>query len=200
MTKLRLALAAFVLIAFGSFAIGQGVGGVGFWPNWPIVGQSSYCLTTTNGVCTATIPAGPSVLTGSETIPANTGSTSGPANVLISVGALNALPITITDLTTAAASAASISASNVMGGIVLISGGTMAAVNISLPPSPVNGQQFAISANRTITALSVAVTPGSGDTVAGNSAPTVLTANTTGGPQGYRFIYNLSGTQWLRLQ
>lgn len=43
----------------------------------PIVGGASYCMTTVNNVCTQTIPAGPTSVTGAETIPLDTNLTSG---------------------------------------------------------------------------------------------------------------------------
>ena len=45
----------------------------GQWNNsFPIVAGSSYCATTVNGVCTSTIVAGPTAMTGAETVPMDT--------------------------------------------------------------------------------------------------------------------------------
>lgn len=195
--KNKLLLSAFGLIALASAAIGQGVGGSGFWSNWPIVGQASYCSTTTNSVCTNTVPAGPSALTGIETIPANTGiGNRSPSNVLIPVGTLGGNPITIVTVTSS--NPDPISASNLSGGVIYNATATITAANITLPASPIQGQLYRISANRNITALSV--TAPSGTSMAANSAPTVLSANITGGPQGYLFYYDLTADTWFRLQ
>lgn len=203
MTKLRLALGAFAAIVVGAVAVAQGIGGTGAFQGWPIVGQSSYCMTTTNGVCTVTVPAGPNSLTGQETIPANTGlGNRAPANVLLSPANLHANPITFVTVTVSG-NPSNISASNLDGGVVYnyATAAAITAANISLPSSPVHGQQYVISANRNITTLTVG--PATGDTIAENTRPTVLTANTTGGPQGYRFVCNKpsgSACTWLRLQ
>lgn len=193
----RLFLASiFGLIACAGVALAQSVGGTGFWNNWPIVGQSSYCATTTNGVCTSTISAGPTALTGRESVPANSGSSTMPSSILIPVGTLGANPVTVVSVT--GTSPSGISASNLDGGVIYNATGTITSAAVTLPASPIQGQLYRISANRTITTLSV--TPASGDSMAANTAPTVLTANTTGGPQGYLFYYNKSNTTWFRLQ
>lgn len=171
----------------------------GLWSNYPIVGGDSYCAATVNGVCSNNIPAGPSSLTGNEEIPADTNLSGGrtPQTVLVKPAALNANPITFVTVTSS--SPTGISASNISGGVVYTATGTITSANITLPSSAMHGQQYTISANRTITALSV--TAASGDSIAANSAPTVLTASLTV-PQGYRFVCNkTSGVcVWSRLQ
>lgn len=197
MTKLKMALASFVLVAFASFAIGQGAG---FFPNWPLVGGSSYCAVLTNNSCTQTIPAGPTIVTGSETIPANTSLTDrSPANVLVSMASLNALPVTYVNYTggTTGTSAAILSGSNISGGAYFISGGTITLANVSLPLSPIDGQQFLIGSNVTLTALKVSVTPTSTATISNN--PTALTISTTG-TYGYAFRYRSTNTTWYRIR
>lgn len=47
------------------------------WPNVPIIGGSSYCSSTVNSVCVNTVPAGPTSVTGAETVPADTNLSSG---------------------------------------------------------------------------------------------------------------------------
>lgn len=198
-TRNRILLSALALVAFAGVAIAQGVGGVGLWNNWPIVGQSSYCATTTNSVCTSTVPAGPSALTGAETIPANRGtSATAPTNVLIPVGSLGGNPITVQSITTGAVGATAISASNLDGGVIYSAAVTITSAAITLPLNPIQGQTYKVSSNRNITTLSVSAA--SGDSMAANSAPTVLSTNIVGGPQGYVFYYNKSNTTWYRLQ
>lgn len=193
MKMLKIGLASFALLAFAGFAVGQS--GQGLWPNFPVVGGSSYCASTQNGVCRSTIPAGPTVLTGSEGIPANTNLSQGrsPQNVIITPAGLNANPITFTAVTT---TAPSIIASNLSGGVVFTSAATITSANITLPLGAIQGQQYRVSSNRTITTLSVSAP--AGDTIAANTAPTVLTASTTS-PNGYIFIYNKAATTWYRL-
>jgi hypothetical protein len=192
--KLKISLAAFSLVAFAGIAIGQS----GLWPNFPIVGGSSYSCGSVNGVSNCTVPAGPTALTGNETIPANTNLSQGrsPQNVLLKPANLNANPITISE---ANLTANLISASSVSGGIFLPASTTITGVNVTLPPSPIDGQQYVFGSNRNIVTLQI--TASSGDNMGANTAPTALTASTTA-PQGYRFICSLSNSvcTWFRLQ
>lgn len=79
----RVALVAGLLVA-SSIAWAAG-----YFPNFPLVGGASYCSSFATGVggqvCTSTVPAGPTLLTGNELIPADTALTQGlnPATVLI---------------------------------------------------------------------------------------------------------------------
>ncbi|HVY53534.1 MAG TPA: hypothetical protein VHA13_03350 [Gammaproteobacteria bacterium] len=173
MSKLKIGLASFILIAFASFASAQ----MGLWSNFPIIG----------------------VVTGNETVPANTNLSGGrsPQTALMSMAGLNALPLSFVTVTTPPAG---ISASSVSGGVVYTSATTITSANITLPSSPVQGQQYRISSNRTITTLSV--TAASGDSMATNTTPTALTASTTS-PQGYTFVCDKAGGStctWHRLQ
>lgn len=196
MTKLKLFLGAFVVIAIGGFAVAQ----QGLWPNFPIVGGASYSCGSVNGVSNCTVPAGPTALTGSETIPANTNLSQGrsPQNVLITPAALGANPLTFSTAVTLEA-ATPISASNLSGGVVYVSTGSISSANITLPSNAINGQTYVISSNRTITTLNVSAA--SGDSIAANSAPTALTASLTA-PQGYKFVCNKASGAcvWYRLQ
>lgn len=204
MTKLKWILAALATIAIGSFALAQSSSVTvtsGFWPNWPLVGGASYSCGSVNAVSNCTVPAGPTTTTGNETIPANTGLSGGqtPQNVVLSLASLNSLPIQVQTIVPAVgvAGATPISASDLSGGIFYNSPSTITAANLTLPNNPINGQQYVISANRTITTLTVA--PGVGESIGGNTNPTVLTASTTA-PQGYIFFYNSSLTTWFRLR
>ena len=164
------------------------------FPFWPIIGSSSYCASTTNSVCTSTIPAGPA-LTGNETIPVNTNATNfGPSNAYLTLKQLGALPIQVVVVTTPPAG---ISASNISGGVLYTSTTTITSAQVTLPASPIDQQRYAISANRTITTL--IVTAGGSASMGANTTPTVLTASTSA-PQGYRFYFNSTDTSWYRLQ
>lgn len=187
----------------------------GNYSTYPVVGGASFCASTvgvngqagntgqgggaagTNGAyCAQTVPAGPTIVTGSELVPADTGLANGapPQSVVIPMASLNALPFTVSAVPTSTTT--TLSATNLTGGYVLTATGTITAATISLPPAPIDGQQFAISSNRTITTLSVT------DNTAGHavaSAPTVLTLSTTA-PMGYRFLYNAAALTWYRVQ
>lgn len=198
MTKLKMALASFAIIAIGGFAFGQGQGLFG---PFPVIGGASYCAAYgNNNTCTSTIPAGPVALTGSETILVNTNLSQGrsPQNALATPATLNANPIyfapTITTTTP------SISASNLDGGVVFTSAATITSAAITLPSNPAQNQRYEISSNRTITTLSVSAA--SGDSIATNTAPTALTASTTA-PNGYTFVCDKAGGStctWHRLR
>lgn len=181
----------------------------GLWPDLPVVGGASYCAGSSSTAigsiigsvtgCPNTVPAGPSIVTGNEQIPADTrlgtaGAT--PQTVLVPMASLNALPIQFVTVVNPN-SPAGVSAANNSGGVVYSNTTTITSANVTLPAAPIDGQQYAISSNRTITTLTVGA--GGSASIAGNSAPTVLTASTTG-PQGYRFIYNAATTSWFRLQ
>jgi len=192
----RILLSVFGLLALAGVAYSQATVTGGFWPNWPIVGGASYSCGSVNNVSNCTVPAGPTATTGNETIPANSGQAGGtqPQNVLLSLASLGSLPITVVPVTTAPAG---ISASNISGGVLYTSAATITSANITLPAAPIDGQRYDVSANRTITTLNV--TAGGTASMGGNTAPTVLTASTTG-PQGYRFRYNAADTSWYRMQ
>lgn len=193
--KLKIFLGAFAAIAIGGITLAQqGY----FGPNLPIVGGASYSCGSVNGVSNCTVPAGPTVLTGNETIPVNTNLSQGrsPQQVLVKPANLNANPITFVTVTTPTAG---ISAANTDGGVFYASAATITSANVTLPSGAIQGQTYRISANRTITTLSVSAA--SGDSIGTNTNPTVLTASTTA-PQGYNFICSKSGTvcTWYRLQ
>ena len=192
----------------------------GSFSTLPIIGGSSYCASTVTGtgstggitgqgqgstgsICAQTVPAGPSIVTGNEVIPADlnnpsnlTASAGGtvPTTALMSLASLNALPITVSSVPTSTLT--TLTASATTGGYLLHNAsGNITAVTINLPVAPIDGQQFAINADQVVTTLLVT------STVAGvtiTKAPTVITPSTTG-TYGYRFMYNAAGTNWYRL-
>jgi hypothetical protein len=202
MKYLRYGLAAAGLLSISTLAFAAGL-----FPDFPVVGGATYCAGSSQSAvgtiigsvtgCPNQVPAGPTIVTGNEQIPADTrlGSAgAAPQTVLLGLGSLNALPITFQTITV---TPASIVATNIQGGLFLSSSTTITAINLTLPPTPIDGQQYALSANRTITTLTVAA--GGTASIGANTNPTVLTASTTA-PQGYRFVYNLAGNIWFRLQ
>ena len=194
-------------LAFAGLAVTSAYA-AGLWPDLPIVGSASYCAGSSQSAigsiigsvtgCPNTVPAGPSIVTGNEQIPADTRIANGvaPQTVLLPMASLNALPLQFVTVTNPN-SPAGVSASNTSGGVVYSNTVTITSANVTLPAAPIDGQQYAISSNRTITTLSVSA--GGTASMAGNTAPTVLTASLTA-PQGYRFIFNASSNSWFRLQ
>src|ERR1035437_5252484 len=188
----------------GTIGIGTAYA-AGMWPDYLIVGGATYCAgpsqRATGSIiglvtgCPNQVPAGPTAITGNELIPADTHLAGGaaPQTVLIPMAALGALPVQFVSVSSA--SPAGISATNNSGGVCYNSTVTITAANITLPVAPIDGQQYSICSNFTVTALSVAAGAGSTLSV---STPTVLTASITVN-QGYTFIYNLASTKWFRL-
>ncbi len=177
----------------------------GLFPGFPIVGGAAYCTsfvvnpltglptTTCNG---PTVPAGPTVPTGSELIPADTGLANGqaPQTVLLPLRALNAAPLSYN--LCAAAACGSFTVGNNSGGVLLSYTTTIDSATVVTPAAPMDGQRFSISADHTITSLTVTANTGSTLSV---TTPTVLTASTTA-PQGYEFAYVASTTKWYRIR
>ncbi len=197
-----LAIASTALFAAGNYS------------TYPIIEGSSFCVSTigvngqagntgqgggaagTNGAyCAQTVPAGPPAVTGSELVPADTGLAGGapPQTVVLQMANLNALPIAVTPIVSQTVTVVPVT--NLTGGVILTSTGTMTKVTVNTPAAPIDGQQFAVSANQTVTTFSVSAA--NGQTL--SNGPTVLTSSTTA-PFGYRWLWNAASTTWLRLQ
>ena len=197
MLKLRkslLALGLLGLIAVPALA-------AGLWPNLPIVGSAAFCASEntagvpgTTAVCASTAPAGPSIVTGLETVPADTHKAGGssPQTVNLTMASLNANPWTV--VAGSSATTNTLNPAVTVGGYVLTGSSALSPVTLTLPPSPIDGQQFGFTANQNIATLTVQSTA---DTVA--NAPTELTTSTTG-VFGYKFKYDANTTTWHRLQ
>src|SRR5688572_12065088 len=136
MIKTKIKLAAFALVAFGGLALAQGQGA---FPNYPIVGGSAYCIRTVNNVCQQSVVAGPTAVTGNESIPANTNLSSGqsPQNVLMSMRALNVAPIDLRVLTDAT-SADTVTLGNNSGGVLYSYTTTIPSAAVTAPASPMD--------------------------------------------------------------
>lgn len=212
-------------IAVSALVLTSGVlSAAGLYSTLPIVEGSSYCASTVTGtgnlggvtgqgqgsigsICAQTVPAGPAAVTGYESIPADTGNGingqnlatngGGPGTVVLQMANLNALPLTVSTVVSSAITP--LTATNVTGGIILHSTGTISQVSITLPATPLDGQQFAVSSDQTVTGLSIltASSATAGQTV--TKSPTALTSSTTAA-YGYRFMYNAAGNNWYRLQ
>lgn len=193
--------------------------GAGLWSTLPIVGGAAFCASTVSGtgnlsgatgqgqgtlgsICGQTVPAGPSIVSGTELIPADLGSAvaGGPTQtVVLTLGSLNALPISYVTVTS---SPQTYTGSNISGGAFLHLasglGAAMTSVTVDLPLTPIDGQQFVVSGDANVTTLTMtALNSPAGVAIKIN--PTTMTTNTVG-PYGYRFIYNLANNVWSRLQ
>jgi hypothetical protein len=194
--------------------------GAGNWSTLPIIEGASYCASTVSGtgnlggatgqgqgtlgsICAQTVPAGPTAVTGFEVIPADlyrpdisppsAGLGVQPQTALISMASLNALPIVV--LGAATSTLNTIVATAQTGGYLFNAASTISSITITLPPAPVDGQQFAVSADQTVTTLTL--TTSTAATIKQN--PTVITVSTTAA-YGYRLMYNAALTAWIRLQ
>jgi len=192
----------------------------GNYSAYPIVGGASFCLSTVgvNGqagntgqgggsagssgaYCAQTVPAGPSIVTGNELIPADTGLAGGasPQTVVLTLASLNALPIPVSTVT---GSTFTVAANPLAGGAFLHlgsgQGAVMTAVTVDLPAAPIDGQQFRVSGDANVTTLTMtAVNSPANVTISNN--PTTMTTTTTG-PFGYAFRYSAALNAWGRLQ
>jgi hypothetical protein len=109
------------------------------------------------------------------------------------MASLNALPITFLTVTT---TAPSISATNLSGGEFFHSTVTITSANVTLPPGPIDGQQYGIATDQKITTLSVSA----GALTLGNSgAVTALSPTVGAGTVGIRYVYNAALSTWFRL-
>lgn len=196
MFSTRMKLAAFAVVASVSFAVAQGQG---LWPNWPIVGGAAYCSSYgNNSVCTNTVPAGPTSVTGDESIPGNTNLGTGnqsPQNVLLSMRALNAAPAVLRVLTVST-SADTYTIPNNKGGVVYSFTTNIPSAAVTAPASPMDGQRVLIASDKSITTFSFIAN--TGQTLAATT-PTNFVVSTTS-PQGYEFMYFSSTAKWYRIR
>lgn len=198
------------------------LGGIGAafgqaFPNYPTVGvpANTQCLSYgNNGVCNQYRPAGPSVLTGNETVPADTNLSNGnqpqtvrvPMNLL--AGGYGDTTVATTTGTTAAVQAADGIATYVYAGA-----GTATYTSFKLPANPIDNQKFCLvnsgSGILTLTAVTAAANSyGNTPTVTGVT-PTSLPVMTAVGTAGtvtlgsncwlYQAAANNTGV-WYRVQ
>lgn len=180
----------------------------GQFSQYPVVGGAAYCganaqagIPGTSTVCvpggtSTSVPAGPTIVTGSEIVPADAGTTStGNATYVLTLGSLNAYPYQW--FTQAATPVTTYIMSDKQGGLFIDSTGTITSVVVQLPPNPIDGQRFWFSADRTVTAL--LVSPGSGASMGNSATPTALTISSTG-TYGYEWLYRLTNTTWYRIR
>lgn len=190
---LAVALTAGLAMAGGAF---QGL---------PLVGGDGQtnCLSYgNNNVCNQFLPAGPSSLTGNETIPADTNAQGTvPATVNVSVLGLNAGPYQYA----APLTGTSVTVANTSRRLMLEPAGTIAALTVVFPAAGAVGsatqlldnQTFGLCSRQVVTALTI--TNGAGATVL--DPPTALTAPlTTGAASCVEWVYRKTNASWYRVQ
>lgn len=152
-----------------------------------------------SGIYTNGLPSAVTPFTGLETIPADTNVASGGGaeTVKITTQQLGinsptyAEPLTGATIVVPAGQSA----------LVLNPADTIAALTVTLPPNPYDGQIFRIGSSATVTALTLNTSDSS--TIKQN--PTALTVSTTA-PYGYEFVFRAltaagaALNAWIRLQ
>lgn len=165
----------------------------GLFPGFPIVGGATY--DSGSGVF---VPAGPTIATGNERVAADTQLSQGraPQTVLLTMATLNALPTTF-HLSSPADATTSFAAANTDGCIVIRSTAALSPHTVTLPPTPIDNQQFCLSSSQSIANLTM--TTVNSQLLANGAATVSLTVSTTG-DYGFRWVYRLADTSWYRLQ
>lgn len=198
------------LLVTGSLALAAGS-----YSTLPIVGGASFCASTVSGtgslggitgqgqgstgsICAQTVPAGPSVVTGNELIPADTVLSGGasPQSVTLSLASLNALPTNYA-LFASTSATNTLPVTNLVGNVVILGNAALSATTVQFPSAPIDGQQLGLSANFTIASLTMS--PNTGQTIDTQAKVTAITASTTIA-YGYRFVWRAANTTWYRLQ
>src|SRR5258705_2773884 len=198
--KLTLSLAALVACVGIAYAGGA-------FQGWPAVGGDGVtnCLSFGNaGVCNQFQPAGPTSVTGTETIPADTnvqgaGSGVNPATVNIPLAALGLGSYVYN----APLTGASITLTNFNRNLIVEPAGTIANLTVVFPAAGaagsaaqlVDGQAIGICSTQIVTAL--AITPGAGTTVS-NTVTALAVPNLVGQASCPEWIYRKANTTWYR--
>lgn len=177
----------------------------GAFQGYPLVGSDgTVCLSFgNNAVCNQFAPAGPSVITGAETVPADTnvqgaGNIGNPATENIPLAALGVgnyvyeAPLT----------GVSITMTNFNRNLIIEPAGTIAAHTVVLPAvgsgasALVDGQQFGLCSTQIITALTI--TPGAGTSVSNTQTATIVPLG-TGAAACPEWLYRKANTTWYRI-
>ena len=171
--KLGLSLIALVAAA----GIGLAAGNFGLWP---ILGGASYCGSTNNSTCVSTIAAGPTALTGNETLPMDTNLAQGiqPQTILMPssllAGGLGGTTVFSTTGTTAL-----VQMSDLVSTFIYSGAGTATFTSFKLPPNPANNAKACLTNAGTGVLTLTAVAAGTN--VAGNT-PTITGTTPTSIP------------------
>lgn len=137
-----------------------------------------------------TLPNAGDLLSGAETVPADTNAAGGaalPQTVKIPISRLGATGLQqSTPLT-----GFSITVAPTTNIVQITPAGTLATGTIVFPGGPANGQRIRIFSSQVITTLTL--TPSAGTTITG--AVTTLAANGS-----VEYVYSAAGTTWFRIQ
>lgn len=189
--KLSLSVVALV-IATAAYAAGS-------FGLWPILGGASYCGSTNNSTCVSTIPAGPTALTGNETLPMDTNIAQGiyPQTVLMPssllAGGIGGTTVASTTGTTAA-----VVMSDLVSTYIYSGAGTATYTSFKLPANPASNAKACLvnagSGVLTLTAVAASANSyGNTPTITGVT-PTSLPVATAVGTAG---TVTLSQNCWL---
>lgn len=171
----------------------------GLWEGLPQAGitANSQCINTINGVCAQFAPAGPTSLTGNETLPADTNLSGGRSPqtakypfVQFGAGATQySAPLTGASITIAATTS----------NVIVDPAGTIAALTLVFPAASalVDGQQLRLCGTQIVTTLTI--TDGAGATVQ-NKPTAMLVPVTTGAASCVEWVYIQSQLKWFRVQ
>lgn len=190
--RLSLAVVA-VLASAGIAALAAGAFG-----QWPLLSGASYCGSTGNdGVCVSTIPAGPTALTGLETIPMDTNAAQGiqPQTILAQPRSLGAGPYQYN----APLTGASLTLTAQQRRLIVEPAGTIAALTVVFPAAAglVDNQLMGLCTTQIVTTLTL--TAGSGTTIL-NGPTALLVPVATGAASCVEWVYRSTNTSWYRVQ
>ena len=162
------------------------------------VPANTQCLSLGNGgVCNQYRPAGPTALTGNETVPADTNLANGanPQTVRIGLPNLGAGPYQYA----APLTGASLTLTAQQRRLVLEPAGTIAALTVVFPAATtlVDNQLMGLCTTQIVTALTL--TAGSGTTIL-NGPTALLVPVATGAGSCVEWIYRSANTSWYRVQ
>lgn len=190
----RIGLGAVALLAVTLPALASGL-----FSNLPVVGSAQYCVLFAGDgtTCVGFEPAGPTIVTGNERIPADTLLPNGnqPQTVRLPLASLGAGPYQYTaPLTTN-----SVTILPTTRRLVIDPAGTIAALTLVFPTAATltDGQLLGLCSTQVVSALTL--TAPSGTTIL--NGPTALAIPpATGAGTCYEWVYRLANTSWYRSQ
>jgi len=202
--KLGLALLALAALAGASYAqYTTQAGGQGAGLPTVNVPADTQCLRYGNGgVCSAYAPAGPTAITGYETVIGDTHSAAGsvPQTVNIPLTAIGGGKLTVS----APLTGATINLDAQTRQLIVNPAGTIAALTVNMPAASatmVNGSRIGICGTHVVTALTLG--GGTGNTFSPTQPTAMLVPVVTGAASCFEFIYSKTSETagvWYRTQ
>jgi len=202
--KLGLALLALAALAGASYAqYTTQAGGQGAGLPTVNVPADTQCLRYGNGgVCSAYAPAGPTAITGYETVIGDTHSAAGsvPQTVNIPLTAIGGGKLTVS----APLTGATINLDAQTRQLIVNPAGTIAALTVNMPAASatmVNGSRIGICGTHVVTALTLG--GGTGNTFSPTQPTAMLVPVVTGAASCFEFIYSKTSATagvWYRTQ